>query len=177
MEIKTFENQKIENNKVYDDNRFALNVEGIKDYPGGADLAEMTTTNIELPNDKNWILKIYLQNITDVYNGGNFYCGVARDKEAPVSFGLQTSIYSGMVFVDRLSQNQCSFIRNNLTLLIIKVGNTITTIADKMREPAKYTKTIWTSNAEVEFGNYIPKIHIKAGNAKVTGKMYYKILD
>lgn len=177
LEIKTFENQKIENNKVYDDNRFALNVEGIKDYPVGADLAEMTTANIELPADKDWIFKVYFQNVSDVYNGGNFFCGVARDKEAPVSFGIQTAGYGGIKFVERLSQNQCDFMRNNLTLLIIKLGNTITTIADKKREPEKYKKTFWVSNAEVEFGNYIPKIILKAGNAKVVGKMFYKILD
>lgn len=173
LEIKTFESQKLENNKVYDNNTFALSSSGFANAPSEMYLVEMTTKNIVLPADKNWIFKIVVNAITDAYHGGSFYGGIARNKEEPISFGLQGSSYSGISFLKTLYQ--VSFMRNNNTFIFIKVGDTITILADKIRE-AKYPRTDHSYDAITALGGFIPKIHLKSG-ASITGKMFYKILD
>lgn len=172
-EIKTFENQNLENNRVYDNNAYSLSANGFTNAPINMDLVEMTTRNIVLPANKNWIFKI-VGSAGDHYHGESFFAGLTRDKEEPMFIGIKGGGYDSLTYIK--ATKPYYFLRQNNTFIFIKVGNTITVICNLLSNQKLFTETDISMNAIPELGDFIPKIHLKAG-ATATGKMFYKILD
>lgn len=172
-EIKTFENQNLENNRVYDNNAYSLAASGFTNAPVNMDLVEMTTKNMVLPANKNWIFKI-VGSAVDYYHGGSFFAGLTRDKEEPIFIGIKGGGYDSLTYIKETKPYY--FLRQNNTFIFIKVGNIISIICNLLSNSKGFPATEISLNAIPELGDFIPKIHLKAG-ATATGKMFYKILD
>ncbi|AFR35876.1 hypothetical protein [Riemerella anatipestifer] len=163
-------NKGLSANSIDSDGFFSLDGynSDFKDYDS-TNLVVDLYSDVSLPSDRNWILKItgFLET---GYGGGNIYFGVSRSGDSNIAFGIEPTSYARL---KAMGDTQGEYVlRNNFLCIILKVGGVIfTSIYGGGRNNFN------TSNAYTELGNYTPRVTINKNQGKISGKMSYKILD
>lgn len=130
------------------------------------------TSNIILPQNKNWILKLKISRLESGYQGGFIYAGVARNSEDNIiNYGIQPGNYASVAPISYATLGERPQ-RQNFLALLIKSGNVISVLVYGQ------DKCCWqVHNAFPELGDYIPKIVINKTQGAIYGSMSYKILN